>query len=137
MFFKYFLSTNCNVKIHDGTPSMRLRYFQNFGKYLTFYFVILVLKRFIMNSFQLKYSPDREYPAIELDMTNFMEHLSNENTYGKTEAAENDGVRTSPKVIDCKTEDCTDLTEISSIPEIKLEQEEKVSKFGRISYFIM
>ena len=86
-----------------------------------------------MNSFQFKHSPDREYPAIELDMTNFMEHLSNENTYGKTEAAENDGVRTSPKVIDCKTEDYTDLTEISSVPGIKLEQEEKVSKFGKIS----
>ena len=89
-----------------------------------------------MNSVIYEHSSDRKYPAIELDMTNFMEHLSNENICGKAEVR-NDRVRTSPKVINCKTENCTDLTEISSIPEIKLEQEEKVSKFGRISYFII
>jgi len=63
-----------------------------------------------------------------------MEHLSDEYICGKAEV-ENDGVRTSPKVIDYKTEDCTNLTEISSFPEIKLEQEEKVSKFGNIFVF--
>ena len=89
-----------------------------------------------MTSINYEHSPDREYPAIELDMINVVEHISNENICEKAEVR-NDRVRTSPKVIDCKTEDCTDLTEISSIPEIKLEQEEKVSKFGRISYFIM
>jgi len=85
-----------------------------------------------MNSINYEHSPDREYPAIELDMTNFVENLSDENICGKAEVR-NDGVRTSPKVIDCKTEDCTDLTEISSFRGIKLEQEEKVSKFGKIS----
>jgi len=97
-----------------------------------FYFVILVSKHFIMNSFQFKHSTDQEYPAIELDMTNFMEHLSDENIFGKAEV-ENDDVRTSPKIIHCNTEDRTNLSEISSFPEIKLEQEEKVNKFDRIS----
>ena len=97
-----------------------------------FYFVILVLKRFVMNSFHFKHSPDREYPAIELDMTNFVEHLSDENICGKAEVRD-ESVRTSLKVIDCKTEDCMDLTEISSLPRIKVEQEETVSKFGKIS----
>jgi len=87
-----------------------------------------------MNSFQFKHSPDREYPAIELDMTNFMEHLSDENICGKAEVRD-ESVRTSPKVIDCKTEDCTDSTEISSVQGIKLKQEEKVSKFGKIFAF--
>ena len=89
-----------------------------------------------MYSFHFKHSFDREYPGIELDMTNFVEHLSDEKIYGKAEIR-NDGVRTSSKIIDCETEECTDLIKISSIPEIKFEQEENVSKFGKISCFIM
>ena len=107
--------------------------FSKFVSYiLIFEFVIVVTKLITMNSINYEHSPDREYPAIELDMTNFVENLSDENICGKAEVR-NDGVRTSPKVIDCKTEDCTDLTEISSFRGIKLEQEEKVSKFGKIS----
>ena len=78
-----------------------------------------------MNSTDLKRSPDPEYPAIILDMTNFMEHLSDEYICGKAEVRD-DGVRTNPKIIDCKAEDCTDLGEISSISGIGLEREEKV-----------
>ena len=85
-----------------------------------------------MNSVNFEHSPDRKYPAIELDMTNFVEYLSDENIHEKAEVR-NDSVRISPKIIECKTEDCADLAEISSVLDIKLEQEEKVSKFRRIS----
>jgi len=81
-----------------------------------------------MNSTHLKRSPGREYPAIILDMTNFMEHLSDENICGKAEVRD-DGVRTNPKIISSESADCTDLGEISSVSEIKLEREEKVVKF--------
>jgi len=81
-----------------------------------------------MNSLHLKRSPDHEYPAIELDMTNFMEHLSDEYICGKAEVRDED-VRTNPKIIDCKIEDYADLEEISSISGVKLEREEKVRKF--------
>ena len=67
-------------------------------------------------------------------MTNFVEHLSDENICGKAEVRD-ESVRTSPKVIDYKTEDPTDSTEISSVPGIKFKQEEKVSKFGKIFAF--
>ena len=88
-----------------------------------FYFIIVVVIRFVMNSVHITNSPDNEYPAIELDMTNFMKYLSDEYICGKDEVSD-DNVRTSPRLIDCKTEDCTDSPEISSISEF--EQKEKV-----------
>ena len=82
-----------------------------------------------MNSTHLKRSPDREYPAIILDMTNFMEHLSDEYICGKGDVRE-DGVRTNPKIISSEPEDCPDLGEISSVSGIELEREEKVDMFN-------
>ena len=99
-----------------------------------FKFVILGIKLITMNSINYEHSPDHIYPAIELDMTNFVEYLSDENIRGKVQVR-NDDVATSSKVIDCKDADCTNLAEIFSVPEIKLEQEEKVSKFGKIFVF--
>jgi len=81
-----------------------------------------------MNSTHLKHSPDGEYPAIILDMTNFMEHLSDEYIRGEGEVRD-DGVRTNPKIISSESADCTDLGEISSVSGIKLEREEKVDMF--------
>jgi len=81
-----------------------------------------------MNSDHPEYSPDREYPAIELDLTNFMEHFSDEYVCGKTELSD-DSVQTNPKKIDCKTKECTGLGENFSISELKLEREEKVRNF--------
>ena len=81
-----------------------------------------------MNSANFKCSPDREYPAIILDMTNFMENLSDEYICGKAEVRD-DGVRTNPKIINSESEYFTDLGEISSISGIELEREEKVDMF--------
>ena len=78
-----------------------------------------------MNSTNFKRCPDREYPAISLDMTNFMEHLSDEYICGKAEVRD-DSVRTNPKIINSESENCTDLGEISSVSGIELEREEKV-----------
>ena len=87
-----------------------------------------------MNSTYFKRSADPEYPEISLDMTNFMEHLSDEYICGKSEVRD-DSVRTNPKIIDCKAEDCADLGIISSVSKIELEGEEKVdildTKFGK------
>ena len=80
-----------------------------------------------MDSSHFEHPSNREYPAIELDMTYFMEHLSDEHICGKLEVK--DDIRTNPNIIDCKTEDYTDLEEILSISRNKLEQEEKVRKF--------
>lgn len=66
-----------------------------------------------MNSVNFEQSPDRECSTIPLDMTNFMQKLSNKSIYRKTEVR-NEDVQKYPKVIDCKTEDCTSLCEISS-----------------------
>ena len=92
-----------------------------------FYLAILVTKHFIMNSTYFQYSPGHKYPAIKLDMTNFVEHLSDENINEKVEVRD-DGVHTNPIIIDCKTEDCTGLGEISLISGRGLEREEKVRK---------
>ena len=81
-----------------------------------------------MDSTHIKLSPDHEYPAISLDMTNFMEHLSDEYLCGKTEVRD-EGIRTNPNTIDCKTEDSTNLEELSSFSGIKLQREEKVRTF--------
>ena len=82
-----------------------------------------------MNSNHFKHSPKREYPAIELDMTNFMEHLSDEYICGKIEVKDGD-VQINPKVIDCKTEECMDLGDIFSVLEVGPEREEKVRNFN-------
>ena len=92
---------------------------------LIFYFAISVTKFFIMNSVHFEHSPKDEYPAIVLDMTNFMEHLSDEYVCGKTEVVD-DGAQPNPNATDCKIENSTYLTPISSITESGLEQEEKV-----------
>ena len=81
-----------------------------------------------MDSTHFKRSPDHEYPAISLDMTNFMEHLSDEYLCGKTEVRD-EGVQTNPNTIDCKTEDSTNLEELPSFSGINLQREEKVRTF--------
>ena len=71
-----------------------------------------------MNINHLEHSPNK-YPAIQLDMTNFVEHLSHEYICGKAEVR-NDDVQTNPKIIDCKTEDCTNLEKFSSLSGVEL-----------------
>ena len=95
-----------------------------------FYIAILVVQICAMNSLQFKCSPDREYPAIVLDMTNFMEHLSDEYVCGKAEVV-NDGAQPNPdqNAIDSKTEDSICLGEICSVSKDELEREEKVRQF--------
>ena len=95
---------------------------------LRFCILILVIKLFVMNSTHFKRSPDSEYSAVSLHMTSCMEHLSDKYIHGKSEVRD-DGVGTNPIIMDCKTEDCTDLGEISSVSRIKLEREEKVCMF--------
>ena len=94
------------------------------------YFVISVTKFCIMNSVHFEYPPHCEYPAIVLDMTNFMEHLSDEYVCGKNEVVD-DGAQPNPdpNAIDGKTEDSIYLEEISSVSEDGLEREEKVRQF--------
>ena len=77
-----------------------------------------------MNSVNFKRSSDHKYPAIELDMTNFMEQLSDKCTFPKAEVRD-DGVQTNPNSIDCRT-GYTDATETCSISEMGFEREEKV-----------
>ena len=81
-----------------------------------------------MNFPQFKCSLSCEYPAIVLDMTNFVEQLSSEYVCGKAEVVD-DGAQPNPNAIDCKTEDATDLEEISSVSKTELEREEKVRQF--------
>ena len=81
-----------------------------------------------MNYGHFKHSPNHEYPAIELDMVYFMEHLSDEYICGKSEVKD-DGGQINHKIIDCKTEDYINLEQISSISGNGLEREEKVRKF--------
>ena len=78
-----------------------------------------------MNYLFLEHSSDRKYPAIELDMTNFVEYLSDEYVCGKAE------VRTITTTIDYETKDRADLGELSSVSESELKQEEKVRKFDK------
>ena len=89
-----------------------------------FYLIISVVIRFVMNSVHFTNSPEHEYPAIELDMTNFVEHLSDEYIREKVEVRD-DNVRTKIKLVDCKTEDYTDLR-FSSISGAGPERDEKV-----------
>ena len=92
-----------------------------------FYFVISVTKFFFMNSRHIEHTPQYEYPAIVLDMTNFVEHLSNENICERT--VMDDGANTNPYATDCKTVNSTDLGEMPSISEDRLKREEKVRQF--------
>ena len=78
-----------------------------------------------MNLDHSKRSPDHEYPAIELDMTNFMEYLSEEYFSGNVEVKD-DGVRTNPELMDGKTDNFANLQEISSISKGHFEEKEKV-----------
>jgi len=83
----------------------------------------------------LKHFPEHNYPAIELDMTDFMKHLSNEYVCGKVDVGD-DGGQTNPNTINCKTEDCTDLGDISSNSVGTVKQEEGVRKFKVESFSI-
>lgn len=76
-----------------------------------------------MNSYHFEH-----HAAIEFDMVDFMEDLSNENICGKLDVRD-DGVHTKSKIIDCKTEDSTDLGDVSSISVSELDREGKVRKF--------
>ena len=85
-------------------------------------FIILVINKFfVMNSDHFKHSPEYDYPAIELDMTSFVEHLSDEYICEEAEIRD-DSVRTNPKIIECKTEDYIDLGEISSVSGLELDE---------------
>ena len=84
-----------------------------------------------------EHSVRREYPAIKLDMTNFMEHLSDEYICGKVKVRD-DSVETNPNTTDIKTDDCTDLGYTSSISVDGLKQEEMVKELKyRIYCFIV
>lgn len=82
-----------------------------------------------MNTICFDHSPDYEYPGTKLDMKTFMDHLSVEYIANKSKGRDHD-VGTNPRISDCKTEDCTDLGEISSISRVGQEQDEKVNKFS-------
>ena len=100
-----------------------------------FYFAISVTRFFIMNSVHFEHPPKCEYPAIVLDMTNFVEHLSDEYVCGKTEVVD-DGVQPNPNpnATDYKTKDFICLGQISSASEEGLERKEKVRQFN-IEFF--
>ena len=76
----------------------------------------------------MKRSPDHECPAADLDMTTFMEHLSDEYICRKAEVS-HDGVPTNPSN-PCKTKACTDLGQISSVSRMGFERKEKVRWFN-------
>ena len=91
--------------------------------------VILVIKLIAMNSVNFEQSPGQEYPAVVLDMIKFTQNSSEEHVYGEVEVGDG-GVRTIPKIIDCKTEDCTDLGDNSPISLMQFERNEKVRKIN-------
>ena len=71
---------------------------------------------------------EKEIPiqtAIELDMTNFMEQLSDEYICGKPEVREDNG-RTNSNRYDCMTKNSTDLGENATVSGVILELKEKV-----------
>ena len=88
-----------------------------------------------MNSVHFEHSDDRKYPAIELDMTNFIDHLSEEYFCQKVDIR-NGGVPANTNIIDCKTENCTDFGDISSENGLKQEREVKIFKI-RFALFIL
>ena len=81
-----------------------------------------------MNSHDLEHFPRENYPAIELDMIDFMKHLSDEYICGKVDVKD-DSVQINLNTINCRTKDCTDLGEISSNSISRVEQGEGVRKF--------
>lgn len=89
-----------------------------------------------MNSDCMEHSSNRDYPAIELDMMDFMEQLSNEYICGKVDISD-DGMRTNRKITDCKIEDSMNLGDISSISVIKRDQEERVRKCQNTIVYIL
>jgi len=82
-----------------------------------------------MNSIRFERSPYQEYPAIELDMTNFMEYLSDEYISTKTEVSKDSG-RSNSNIYDCMTKDSMDLGENATVSGVGLEQKEKVRNFN-------
>ena len=90
-----------------------------------FWCTILDAKLFIMSSIHFKRSFEREYPEIESDTTNCTEHLSDENICGSVRVR-NESVTSNARIIECKTEDCTDFGDVSSISGSKLKQDDKV-----------
>ena len=86
-------------------------------------------KLFVMNYVHFESSPDHEYPGTELDATSFVDRLPDKSVCGKS------GV-TDPYVIDCKTEDGTNLGEISSLSKDGLEREKEVRVFDAQFVFI-
>lgn len=54
---------------------------------------------------------------------------SEEYICGKTEL-NYDIAQTSPKITDCKTEECTNIGEVSTVSDVVLEREEKVGKLN-------
>ena len=80
-----------------------------------------------MNSDHFEHIPKCDYPAIELNMMDFMKDLSNEYICKKIDITRRDAdVHTNSKIINGKTEDCIDLGEISSISVGRVKQEEGV-----------
>ena len=89
-----------------------------------------------MNSNRLERTPDRDYPAIELDMTDFLEHLSEEYMCAKVDVRD---AQKNLETIEFETEDCTHLGDVSSVSANGLEREEKVRKFkmGSLHFILM
>lgn len=92
---------------------------------LMYYFVILIIKVVSMNSVHFEHSPNHKYPAIELDMSNFVEQLSDKYTSHKADIKE---VQINPNPIECQTDGYTSVAEISSITKMGFEREEKVKR---------
>ena len=86
-----------------------------------------------MNSDDVEHFPVHNYPTIELDMVDFMKHLSDKYICGKVDV-EDDGGQINPNTINCKTEDCTDLGDIPSNFVGTVKQEEGVRKFNIESF---
>lgn len=115
------------MEFHECKASMYLNYFTN--KYFKLSLCNFSFKLFIMCSVPFKRSPHHVYPEIELDMTNFMEQLSDENIYGNGEVIDC-SIQANPKVINHENRDSIDMGKITSTSGIKLEQEDMVRKFN-------
>ena len=87
-----------------------------------------------MNSDDVEHFPVHNSPAIELDMVDFMKHLSGKYICENVDVKD-DGGQINPNTINCKTEYCTDLGDISSNFVGTVKQEEGVRKFDVESFF--
>lgn len=89
-----------------------------------------------MDSIPFEHSLGHKYPAIELDMTNFVEHLSDEYMCRNVDARD-DSLQTNTNVIDCKTEDCTNFGNMSSLSgnEFKQEDEVRISDMRLVRFY--